>query len=223
MGSDMVDVYVGADRIHFHVHQRLLCNKAPVFDKMFNGGFSEAGKKSAELPDDDPKAFDSFLQWVYRDQVAKVDLAADLANASTEGGQLCDAIMLYCFAEKYCIDALADSVMNAILEAFVTTPCAPSAEETTLVYDNTSEGSRLRLYIARCFTYQLHVDYTATYTASELDFFAGKPDFCRDVFAVLLRWQTGSYTLETIPLPTNELWCDYHRHGQDEICVASPY
>jgi hypothetical protein len=46
----MVDLYLGPDRVHFHVHQKL-CQNSPVFDKMFNSGFVEATKKLAELPE----------------------------------------------------------------------------------------------------------------------------------------------------------------------------
>lgn len=88
MGSDTVDVYVGDDRVHLRVHQKLLCQDGPVFDKMFNGGFTEAASKSAELPEDDPDAFDSFLIWLYHDRLTEVDLAVDLANKGTRDGQL---------------------------------------------------------------------------------------------------------------------------------------
>lgn len=173
---------------------------------MFNGGFEEAANKSAGLPEDDPESFDSFSRWLYRDKLDEMDLSAP----KTDSGPLWDRIKLYCFAEKYCIDSLADIAMDTIIPAYSDENFTPSAHSMCLVYDNTSEGSRLRLYMARSFAYRLvclHVDVPREL----LERLASISDFPRDVFSILLKG--------TPIHPNNLARCNYHRHGKDRICI----
>jgi hypothetical protein len=61
---------------------------------------------------------------------------------------------LVLFAEKYCIDVLADYAMNTILLATQEWGerdfTQPSLKVIQLVYDNTLPNSGLRLYLAKC-------------------------------------------------------------------------
>jgi hypothetical protein len=69
---------------------------------MFRTGFQEALNKSAELPEDDPQAFDCFLRWLYAGTLPLIDMAKSFPTS----GPLWDRIKLYYFKEKYCIDIL---------------------------------------------------------------------------------------------------------------------
>jgi hypothetical protein len=62
---EMVDLYIGPDKVHFSVHKELLCNKIPYFDKMFKGQFEEGAINSATFPEDAPDSFDLLVEWVY--------------------------------------------------------------------------------------------------------------------------------------------------------------
>jgi hypothetical protein len=61
---EMVDLYIGPNKVHFCVHKELLCDKIPYFDKMFRGHF-EATMNSATFPEDTPESFDLLVEWVY--------------------------------------------------------------------------------------------------------------------------------------------------------------
>lgn len=64
----MVDIFVGPQKQHFHVHKNPLCTRVPYFEKVFKeGGFLESVDQVATLPEDDPVAFSLLLEWVYND------------------------------------------------------------------------------------------------------------------------------------------------------------
>ncbi|KAG4430680.1 hypothetical protein IFR05_013832 [Cadophora sp. M221] len=65
-GFEVVKISVseGSRKQDFHIHKSLLCQKAPVFDRMFNGNFTEGEAGEATLPEDNPKAFDMFASWL---------------------------------------------------------------------------------------------------------------------------------------------------------------
>ncbi|TGO34764.1 hypothetical protein BHYA_0183g00160 [Botrytis hyacinthi] len=68
-GTQMVDIYVGKEKILFRVYKDILCNKIEFFDRMFNGKFKEANENAAVLPEDDPEAFDMLMWWVTYDMI----------------------------------------------------------------------------------------------------------------------------------------------------------
>ena len=42
IGNDMVDIYVGPEKEHFHVQRAAICGKIPYLEKIFkDGGFAE--------------------------------------------------------------------------------------------------------------------------------------------------------------------------------------
>ncbi|KAF7944820.1 uncharacterized protein EAE97_005453 [Botrytis byssoidea] len=65
VGIETVDLYNGSSRTHYRVHKNVLCTKIPYSNKMFNGGFSEASRNSAEFPEDAVGSFDVLLEWTY--------------------------------------------------------------------------------------------------------------------------------------------------------------
>jgi hypothetical protein len=92
IGTEVVTITAGtATATTFKVHKKILCQKIPYFDKMFNGGWRETGTQSANRPDDNPMAFKLLLGWVY---VGKIEVPTE-----TQG--LVDLyIELYAMAEK---------------------------------------------------------------------------------------------------------------------------
>jgi len=64
IGTEMVDILVGAEKKLFRLHKTFLCQRIDYFDKMFNGEFVEAAG-IANLPEDDPAAFDLLVEWMF--------------------------------------------------------------------------------------------------------------------------------------------------------------
>ncbi|XMA19709.1 hypothetical protein WAI453_012500 [Rhynchosporium graminicola] len=64
MGSEVVELFVGSEKIKFIADKDLPCAKVPYFEKMYRGGFSEATTNSANFAGD-TVSFDILLGWLY--------------------------------------------------------------------------------------------------------------------------------------------------------------
>lgn len=62
---NMVDIYVGAKRKAFRVHEDLLCDRSDYFKATFHGEFAEAKAKELYLPEDNDASFELFVNWLY--------------------------------------------------------------------------------------------------------------------------------------------------------------
>jgi len=186
-----------------------------VFDSVFKGGFTEGLKQSAEFPEDDPEAFDTFIQWLYDDKLDEIEI--DKENPWTE--PLLGRIKLYLFAEKYSIDVLADYVIDTILLATEQWRewdfTQPTLEVIQLVYENTLPYSALRKYLAQCSA----ICYACCKwgpSDKEIDNYimSGNSDNMRGICNEYLR------DMEDQPQdhPNRTPICDYHRHYEELNC-----
>ncbi|KAA6407868.1 MAG: hypothetical protein FRX48_08219 [Lasallia pustulata] len=88
LNGAMVDIYVGQERIHYHLSLKLLSHHSSYFDKAFNGGFKEGATKRLDLPDEDIHAFNLLIQWIYSGQV---NTPKHTEAATVDGGDLVPA------------------------------------------------------------------------------------------------------------------------------------
>lgn len=155
LGTQIVDIYVGPNRRHFHLHKQILCDKVPFFQMMLTGGYKETQDQEASLEEDDPDAFDLFVQWLYKDRLLPIDVSKQTPDLDC--GPFFDLIKLYYFAEKICLADLMDYVMSVLQAAYDKSVLEePYNDFETLVNltvmkyvnQNTSPAAKLRLFMA---------------------------------------------------------------------------
>ena len=85
--SKVITVLVGPGKKSYTLHQDLLCAHSPFFSKCLNGNFAEKHTDQVSLPEDSPDAFEHFVHWIYREDVAEpTDEFADAsARAAVPG------------------------------------------------------------------------------------------------------------------------------------------
>lgn len=181
----MVDLYVGPEKEHFHVHKAAICGKIPYFEKMFKeGGFAESYNNSVTFPEDDPVSFDMLLGWVYRGSFMVPKEGTDAKGRPiltwSPGSP-------YQLAEKLCLPALQDHAMDTILEYDVQINALPNTTRILDGYSRTRKNSGLRKYLALCCAFVI-VQGTACscWTVHDLsDAMAKDIDLNRDVLTIL--------------------------------------
>ncbi|TVY93103.1 hypothetical protein LAWI1_G001596 [Lachnellula willkommii] len=207
MGSEMVNLYVGPRKEHFHVHKELLCNKIPYFEKMFKGGFQEAVTNSASFPEDAPDSFDILVTWVYHRKLRPLSIVKDNRNHYVPAWGI---ISLYSLAEKLCVSELMDNIMDAFRDFAQQNYGLPSSDFMLATYQKVDSSSPLRSYICYCYTFIL---LTKTKDITEMISLLTKvPDLALDM-AKLLR-ETGG----VIPDPWSFPHCHFHTHDKDSPC-----
>jgi hypothetical protein len=123
-------------------------------------GTEEDDIEEDELETSEDEALDEDRdRWLY-------DETLEVFNIDKEHpwtGPMLDRIKLFIFAEKYCIEVLANYAIDTIIEAFNRTAnfvnedgypsTMPTLEVIRLAYENTLPGSGLRLYLAEMVNY----------------------------------------------------------------------
>ncbi|KAF7949360.1 uncharacterized protein EAE97_002869 [Botrytis byssoidea] len=148
LGNELVTITIAKEKQKFTLHKQLLCESVEYFRAAFSaGGFRESQTSSMDMPEDDPEAFELFIHWLYRGEVRR----------ATELTDIDQFLQLYIFAEKLCLNGLANKTMDAIqaisddFNEF--TQC--SLEQMDGVWRNTSSTSPVRKWLILILVYNV--------------------------------------------------------------------
>ncbi|KAF7886918.1 uncharacterized protein EAF02_003565 [Botrytis sinoallii] len=208
VGIETVDLYIGPTRTHYRVHKNILCTKIPYFNKMFNGGFSEASNNSAEFPEDSPQSFDYHpLRPLNRVSPGSVS-----SNWNT--------IDFYLLMDKLCIPDLMNEAMDLLRQFSKDNDFLPSINHVIWVYRRSLPGSKIRLYVLNSLLYAFSLNQEPDLTPMTLlmGIVTRETDLAAD-FLTAVRGQ-----IRGGPKPTNPSAGDggiYHIHGEGIGCSCS--
>jgi hypothetical protein len=186
LGEDVVTLYVGAKRKKFQVHKKLLCDRSS-FQKAFSGdsNFKEATEGIMHLPEDDPATFDRIINWLYRDQLPVYLEKAEDRHPRSFHRSLID---MFLFAEKHCINVLANRAMDLMQDINLKVNTIPDLEEIRHVYSNSHDKSKLRLYVAAAacylFSFGIDINYQRKLNRSDSKLAREIPDYGADFIQV---------------------------------------
>lgn len=91
-------MFVGNERKLYNLHESLLCQKCPFFEKCLNGPFEESSAREVNLKEEDPNTFDQFVLWIY-DQPLTVEVSQGLART-------------YIMADKFLMEGFKNAVVD---------------------------------------------------------------------------------------------------------------
>lgn len=218
----MVSLYVGAEKRKFHVHKKLLCSKIPAFQAMFCGSFKEAEEGIAYLPEDSPVAIELLVEWLYRGFLTPVVIEEGADRASTRGAARDAATrwtQLFSLAEKYCIETCMDQSLELIKNTHKKYHMYYNCQAMANGYNNTHEGSRLRLYILRSLCYiTLEKDTSDAWPTADIQqLLRETPDLSDDLIKEIRGRRRKGSCLKPHEFPA----CDYHQHNLITPCPYS--
>ncbi|KAF4629529.1 hypothetical protein G7Y89_g8618 [Cudoniella acicularis] len=199
----MVDLYVGEEERHFRIQKKLLCNKIPYFDKMFNGGFKVASENIAQFPEDHADDFDLLLSMAtYSPQSNFLTPFMDTTNTSMDEEEVdlpWNTVRFYCLTEELCLPEIADLILEIYISTSDNYDSFPLVQTAYAAYTQTSEGSLLRKYM--CWS---------TATRHE-ELFSKSDEFLKDYLKYSRKGR------ETDPRKSDP--CEFYMHDDGEICV----
>lgn len=208
LGLEVVTITVGSGEAakKYVIHKNVLCSKSEFFQKMFSNGFLESTELVAHLPEDHPETFEVFLGWIYRDIIEP-----------SPGKETFQYRRLFFFAEKYNMVTLMDLVMDKMVEFHKQNNNMLSIHLIDLVYKQTHQTSRFRLYAARTLAFKtLNFPPGVAEGNSNIkiqEVVSKHSDLLLD-FLNLIRGTGGV----KFPNPSHAPLCDYHQHGMNENC-----
>jgi BTB/POZ domain len=224
LGNEIVTIHVGPKRKAFTIHKKLFCDRSDFFSKAFNGGFQEAGGMMY-LPDDEVKGFEGIVNFIYRDSLPPFRVT----NGPDDGREshrfeLDTLYPLFCLAEKYCMNELANRTMDAVQDFGWERDLIPGSKSLEFIYNNTHDESKLRLYGTLTRLYRRALDEERKKDVDKLAALARQlPDFAADYvtlqFEHRARLRHGSVADPQIRGgPKGFGRCFFHTHAKGEIC-----
>ncbi|TVY44211.1 hypothetical protein LSUB1_G002339 [Lachnellula subtilissima] len=213
--TDMVDILVGPKKKLFRVHKTYLCRRIPYFDKMFNGAFKEAGGV-AELPEDDPAAFDLLMEWTYCPNPRRLRDLVPITDSDKVSRASWDVVAFYALATKLCLPDLQDIIMNSLIRYHKRCNELPSIDFVSRAWVQAGEDSRLCDYCLQSLQWVLAPDAEQGVkskwpTIEVVKLFQDHPSF-NNAYINLGRSDAPEDPREI------ENMCYFHAHGVDEEC-----
>ncbi|TVY56447.1 hypothetical protein LSUE1_G009731 [Lachnellula suecica] len=216
LGIEMVDIFVGPSKTQFRVHKALLCSRSPYFKGMFESGFAETSSQSANLPEDSPTVFALFLEWLYGGCFAPLDVqyVKDHGSASVE-----QRIMLYTFAEKICLDQLADCTMSSHLSTLKLGNWSANAADMKLGYNGSVTGSPIRKFMCCSLLYLVKHGPENSWPSHKLFHALTIPDLAQDFIELMRKMDAeGKEKRSQIVQPRDMPTCKFHKHPKGAKC-----
>ena len=173
------------------------------------------------LPEDDPNAFALFIDWIYRSKIPERKKKEDQATLYN----------LYIFAEKLCLDDLANATMDEI-QKLVDSHDHSFDQHSTLiskVYNETSSDSLLRKFCSHLMAFELWVEAAAVIGDPRLIDDAGLQKawiVCKDNVDLFKDFWSHIMTCSVEEGPPEPRYseyygnCEFHKHRDGESCIG---
>ena len=211
LSGPMMDIYVGKSKRHWSLHRNLLCHHSTYFQDNFGEEHKNKTGK-LELLDQDPRAFELLVKWLYQGKIDDVsdmpmDKKWDYADACQKLYLLCDKINLPQL-KNFAIDQFRKGCFEAGL--------VPGPEEMKPIYDNTPPSSPFRRLVSRIAARQIMDPDSQNDAGTYRMCFEGNSDFAIDVINAIREGAGGTL----FPDPTGGGGCSYHEHANAQVCDA---
>lgn len=178
-----------------------------------SGGFKEAIENTVRMPEDDPDAFNLFVEWLYMGRLQPVNID----KHTTTGGPIFDRIKLYCFAEKHCLGDLMDYTMSSLMSNYTKYKKLPTFAAMTYAYQHTAAGSKLPFFVAHALRYIISdLSGVAYWPSEEIDrIMVDIEELMMDVLPLM----RSDRQHEMVPWsPAYLQKCTFHMHEKGDAC-----
>ena len=206
-----MDIQVGKTRRRWSLHRNLLSFHSKWFRRQVAAKIRDRGDQ-IELFDDDPRAFELLVKWLYQGNIDDVSTMA--IDRKWDYAFACQQLYILC--EKVDLPQLKNVAMDQFRKGCYEAGLVPGADEMILVYQKTPPSSPFRKLVSRIAARQL-MDPECEHDGSIYrDCFAKNPDFAVDVISAI-KVGTGVSLFED---PTSDEGCLYHEHPHGQNCSS---
>lgn len=169
LGSETVIVQVGPDAKQFCVHKDLICARSPFFQAALSNSWKEASERTVSLPEDDTKAFELYLNWLYTQKLTSKPQSADASTRRTEFLLLAKCVTL---GEKLqdvrFKNALIDTLMAISEERDGKgSKWFPGADAISDIYEGTPQTAPIRRLLVDLWFWHGQRHWTKTYNEDQ--------------------------------------------------------
>ncbi|KAK3114353.1 hypothetical protein LTR53_007440 [Teratosphaeriaceae sp. CCFEE 6253] len=173
--AQLVDIVVGQppETSTFAVHEDIICVRSPFIQAALKRCWVKYRIRTVLLEDDDPDIFNLYLQFVYRQPLIGVDVAAQ------EPGAFDFLTQVYVLADKLGDLTTANQVIDRFVAGCTAYNVAPGPQEVCEAWNATPTNSPLRRLIVDIFTHKVEPSLLAEILEGD--------DTPRDLLAAIAR------------------------------------
>ena len=132
-------IYVGQDRICFHVYEDILCTNSEFFDAALASEFREGIEKCVNLPEESPTVFNFLVQWLYSG-VSAIGFDA-MYSPKFFYDEICD---LYRLARRYIVPILEEHIVKVLYACAHENRPVPSPAQMSILWEESAQNSGIR-------------------------------------------------------------------------------
>jgi BTB/POZ domain len=200
---------VGPARASFVVHKNLVCSISPFFRGACNSLFKEGLNSEICLPEQDPEAFDIFLEWVYTRRIRFSPHPPNEDSAAESNAWWILVTEMYLLAHYLQVTSFGNEVIDLIGRSITRKEVLrnPQSDAIHLVYNSTVDRCGLRNLFVALNVWRPHLQCWTVVNGWK-DYLEGCPaEFSQDLVVSLIR---KNHQLDQDPF-VNEKTCHVFR------------
>ena len=199
---------------------------------MLKGPFIEAETNQISLPELDRRSFELFIDWLYRGTIPPIP-TNDKAWDNTLEVELMEAVglletelvyfHLYSLADRFCLPRLKNDAVTAIISFHKATETGFHPKLIECAYSNTSDTSKLRLYLVQATASNLS-GFESGQSESQLAALRAYSQSSQEVVEFLndlIEIMVDRIEKFAIPHPHTKSFCDYHDEILHDSCCSA--
>jgi len=214
LSGGLMEIYVGKMKRKWSLHRNILCHHSTWFQKQVEGPAKKNDGK-VELFDDDPKAFELLVKWLYQ---GKIDDVSDM-HVEKKWDYAFACQQLYVLCEKIKLPQLKNYAIDQFRKGCYEAGLVPGPEEMKPIYEKTPRDSPFRKLVSRIAARQIMDPESESDASKYKECFQSNADFAVDVINAIKEGSGGKLFHD----PTEEDGCHYHEHYPGQRCNNRHY
>ncbi|KAF7943174.1 hypothetical protein EAE96_011111 [Botrytis aclada] len=220
--KEIVKIYIGPEKFVIRVYKKILCEKIPYFEKIFDGTSQEAASNSVTFDHGDFEAFHDLMSWASNGHLPRWEIFPD-GKKMNERMVDCPVVEvetgfnwggLYLLVNRLGMSNLMNLITDYVVRALELNRAILTKKDIAGIYEHTPEKCGLRRLACYSFNYDLdrcHPELWLRYCA-----IAKSIDGLEDDSIALRRGLHGKKVTHT------GIWdfppCHFHDHLDGEVC-----
>lgn len=210
--SEEMTVLVGEEEKRFTVPKSFLTKTSDFFYACCNGEWKESKTKTVKLPEQQPDAFATYLQWLYTGELVLEQSFDDLSRESPRDERR--QVAHDCNAELISLAFLGDQLaepglINAVIDTMIVVfnKCGFLLRKRVVksLYQDLPENSAVRRLVRDFYATNIQIEYMESHKADYAE------ELVFDVAIALMKERQSGQKLKT---PSYAVRCDYHEHNE---------
>lgn len=204
-----MECLVGKAKRRWSLHRNLLSYHSTWFRKQVKDEVHDRGGR-IELFDDDPRAFEMLVKWLYTGKID--DVSAITLEKKWDYAFACQQLYILC--HRIDLPQLKNLAIDQFRQGCFEAGLVPGVEEMIPIYQRLPPASPFRKLVCRIAARQILDPESEKGSSGYREAFACNPDFAVDVIDAI-KEGVGGFLLAD---PTYMKGCEYHDHPNGQPC-----